>query len=122
MENLYYSWIAVMDLICVFLSAIVVVQAYRLNASNETTATTVTADVVEGTIEDGIELSLPLRSNRENGEEAEKTKMSMLLISCLVAYFLALTLCLGRIAHILYLISKNLELQQLATLYVMENM
>jgi hypothetical protein len=73
----------------------------------------------EGAAEEGLALPLPVD---ETDEDWVEVNWSNLFIYSLLACLLALTICMARVLFILYMISRELELQQLTLMHVIENM
>lgn len=78
---------------------------------------------VEEAAEEGLALTLPSEAadDRDWGGEG-RVDWPDLFICSLLACLLALTMCMARVSFILYMISKELELQQLTLMHVIENM
>jgi hypothetical protein len=75
----------------------------------------------EGAAEEGLALPLPVDETDEDWVEGH-VNWSNLFIYSLLACLLALTICMARVLFILYMISRELELQQLTLMHVIENM
>jgi hypothetical protein len=79
----------------------------------------VVASAEGAAMEEGLALPLPVD---ETDEDWVEVNWSNLFIYSLLACLLALTMCMARVLFILYMISRELELQQLTLMHVIENM
>jgi hypothetical protein len=98
-------------------------QTYDLVTATFRSHSPVTARVIVN--EEGVEEGLLAPDDAAHvicEEDDQNLKWFMSFIVTALVYLLVLTMCLIRVSFILYMISKNMESQQLALMHVIENM